>query len=315
MLSRFNSSCLRLLWAILALISGLMLASCAIKPPMQGEGLRSKALPTVTLPNQFAGQSKENGNPSGFAKVDDAWLTQFQDEELNQLVAEALRNSPDIQVIAARRLQAESLINAASGAQYPGINAFGNTGGKAGSSGSGTTGYYIGAGWELDLWGRVRTSIAGASQNARSINADQDAARLSLIGTLTKTAWLARVLQEQARLSNESAAAAQTVSNLTAIREKIGASSQADVSASKLSAAQAKELALSAALARDQALRAVEVLLGRYPDAKPLSTTRLPQLPAPIAPGLPTDLLERRPDIIAAEARVNSAFMPRKKSA
>ena len=308
MLSRFNSSRLRLPFAFSALISSLVLTSCTIKPPMQGEGLRSKALPTVTLPNQFAGQSKENGNPSGFAKVDDAWLTQFQDEELNQLVAEALRNSPDIQVIAARRLQAESLINAASGAQYPGINAFGNTGGKAGSSGSGTTGYYIGAGWELDLWGRVRTSIAGASQNARSINADQDAARLSLIGTLTKTAWLARVLQEQARLSNESAAAAQTVSDLTAIREKIGASSQADVSASKLSAAQAKELALSAALARDQALRAVEVLLGRYPDAKPLSTTRLPQLPAPIAPGLPTDLLERRPDIIAAEARVNSAF-------
>jgi outer membrane protein TolC len=113
----------------------------------------------------------------------------------------------------------------------------------------------------------VRTSIAGANQNARSINADQDAARLSLIATLTKTAWLARVLQEQARLTSESAAAAQTVSDLTAIREKIGASSPADVSASKLSASQAKELALSAALARDQALRAVEVLLGRYPDA------------------------------------------------
>lgn len=306
--SRFNSSHLRPLLATSALISSLVLTSCAIKPLIQGEGLRSKALPTVKIPDQFAMQGKQSGAPSNLVKVDDAWLKQFQDEELNQLVAEALRNSPDIQVIAARRLQAESLINAASGAQYPGINAFGNTGGKAGSSGSGTTGYYIGAGWELDLWGRVRTSIAGASQNARSINADQDAARLSLIATLTKTAWLARVLQEQARLTNESAAAAQTVSDLTAIREKIGASSEADVSASKLAASQAKELALSAALARDQGLRAVEVLLGRYPDAKLLSTTRLPQLPAPIAPGLPTDLLERRPDIIAAEARVNSAF-------
>jgi NodT family efflux transporter outer membrane factor (OMF) lipoprotein len=286
----------------------MMLMSCSIKPPIEGDGLRSKALPTVTFPNQFAGHSKQAGNPSGFAKVDDAWLKQFQDEDLNRLVAEALRNSPDIQVIAARRLQAESLINAASGAQYPGVNAFGNTGGKVGSSGTGLTGYYVGAGWELDLWGRVRTSIAGASQNARSINADQDAARLSLIGTLTKTAWLARVLQEQARLTNESAVAAQTISDLTVIREKIGASSEADVSASKLAASQAKELALSAALARDQALRAVEVLVGRYPDAKPLSITQLPKLPAPVAPGLPTDLLERRPDIIAAEARVNSAF-------
>ena len=308
MLSRFNLSRLRPLLATSALISSLVLASCTIKPPIQGEDLRSKALPTVKVPDQFAMQGKQRGASSNLVKVDDAWLKQFQDEELNQLVAEALRNSPDIQVIAARRLQAESLINAASGAQYPGVNAFGNTGGKVGSSGTGLTGYYVGAGWELDLWGRVRTSIAGASQNARSINADQDAARLSLIGTLTKTAWLARALQEQARLTNQSAVAAQTVSDLTVIREKIGASSAADVSASKLAASQAKELALSAALARDQALRAVEVLVGRYPDAKPLSTTDLPKLPAPVAPGLPTDLLERRPDIIAAEARVNSAF-------
>ena len=212
MQSRLNLFRLLPLLASSALISSLVLTSCAIKPPMQAEVLRSKALPVVKVPDQFAMHGKQSGNSTNLVKVDDAWLKQFQDEELNQLVAEALRNSPDIQVIAARRLQAESLINAASGAQYPGVNAFGNTGGKAGSSGSGTTGYYIGAGWELDLWGRVRTSIAGANQNARSINADQDAARLSLIATLTKTVWLARVLQEQARLTSESAAAAQTVS-------------------------------------------------------------------------------------------------------
>ena len=103
---------------------------------MQGEDLRSKALPAVKVPDQFAMQGKQSGSPTNHVKVDDAWLKQFQDEELNQLVAEALRNSPDIQVIAARRLQAESLINAASGAQYPGVNAFGNTGGKVGSSGT-----------------------------------------------------------------------------------------------------------------------------------------------------------------------------------
>jgi NodT family efflux transporter outer membrane factor (OMF) lipoprotein len=308
MLSCFNSIWRRSLAASSALAICLMLTSCSIKPPIGGDKLRSKALPTATIPNQFAGQSKQNGIPASFVKVDDAWLKQFQDQELNQLVAEALRNSPDMQVIASRRLQAESLIKAASGAQFPGINAIGNTGGQVGSSGTGLTGYYIGAGWELDLWGRVRTSIAGAKQNARAIYADQDAARLSLIATLTKTTWLARTLQEQARLTNESAAAAQIVSDLTAIREKIGASSQADLSTSKLAASQAKELALSTALARDQTLRAVEVLVGRYPDAKPLNTSLIPQLPSPVAPGLPADLLERRPDIIAAEARVNSAF-------
>jgi outer membrane protein TolC len=67
-------------------------------------------------------------------------------------------------------------------------------------------------------------------------------------------------------------------------------------------------LALNAATARDQALRAVEVLLGRYPKAELLKTTSLPALPKPVEPGLPADLLERRPDLLAAEARVNSAF-------
>jgi outer membrane protein TolC len=91
-------------------------------------------------------------------------------------------------------------------------------------------------------------------------------------------------------------------------REKIGASSPAEVSAAIASAAQSKEAEFNAAQTRDQALRAVEVLLGRYPKAQALKTTKLPALPAPISPGLPADLLERRPDLIAAEARVNSAF-------
>jgi NodT family efflux transporter outer membrane factor (OMF) lipoprotein len=210
--------------------------------------------------------------------------------------------------MAARRTQSEALINAAGGSQYPGINAIGNTGSKIGSSGTGLTGFYIGANWEIDLWGRVRTSIAGAKQNSKAINADQEAARLSLIATLAKSVWLARSLQEQAQLAKDNMDAYQKISDLTQVRERIGASSANDVASVKITAAQARELAFNAAMARDQALRAVEVLLGRYPKAEQLKTTSLPALPQPVAPGLPADLLERRPDLIAAEARVNSAF-------
>jgi NodT family efflux transporter outer membrane factor (OMF) lipoprotein len=224
------------------------------------------------------------------------------------LVTEALKNNPDIRVMAARRSQAESLIDAAGGSQYPGVNAIGNVGGKAGSSGSGITGYYIGANWEFDLWGRVRTSVAAAEQNSKAINADQDAARLSLIATLTKSVWIARNLQAQSNLANENAQAATKYAELMQVREKIGASSASEVSAALANAAQSKEAATSAAQTRDQGLRAVEVLVGRYPKAEPLKTTYLPDLPPPVSPGLPADLLERRPDVIAAEARVNSAF-------
>jgi outer membrane protein TolC len=120
--------------------------------------------------------------------------------------------------------------------------------------------------------------------------------------------WLARSLQEQAQLAKENAEASQKISDLTQVREKIGSSSFNDVASTKINAAQAQELALNSALARDQALRAVETLVGRYPKAELLQSTALPALPKPIEPGLPADLLERRPDLIAAEARVNSAF-------
>jgi outer membrane protein, multidrug efflux system len=288
--------------ACISMASTLLLMSCAVNAPIAGKDLRKQALPQLSIPNQFSA-----GANTGF-QLDDAWLKQFNDTELEALVAEALKNHPDVRIIAARRLQAEALIDAAGGAQYPGLGVVGNTGGKVGSSGSGLTGYYIGANWELDLWGRVRTALAGAKENAKALNAEQDAARLSLIGTLTKTVWLARGFQEQARLSQENADAAKRYAQLTEIREQIGASSKNDVAFARTSAAQAHELALISKQARDQSLRAVEILVGRYPQATLLKSTQLPALPPPIASGIPTDILERRPDIIAAEARVNSAF-------
>jgi NodT family efflux transporter outer membrane factor (OMF) lipoprotein len=276
--------------------------SCSVKAPIKGKDLRNQALPQVSVPNQFSAGTKTG------PQLDDAWLKQFNDVELEALVAEALKNHPDIRIIAARRLQAEALMDAAGGAQYPGLGVIGNTGGKVGSSGTGLTGYYIGANWELDLWGRVRTALAGARANARALNAEQDAARLSFIGTLTKTVWLARGFQEQARLAQENADAAKRYAQLTEIREQIGASSKNDVAFARTSAAQSNELALTSRQARDQSLRAVEILVGRYPQGALLKSTQLPNLPPPIAPGIPTDILERRPDIIAAEARVNNAF-------
>lgn len=285
------------------LLSAALLNACTISKVQNSKDLTEKALPNIAIPNQFVAISDTSG-----AQFNEAWLKQFNDSDLNELVAEALNNNPDIQVIAARRSQSISLIDAAGGAQYPGVNAIGNTGSKVGSNGTGLSGYYIGASWELDLWGRVRSSIAGAEQNAKAINADQDAARLSLIATLTKSVWLARNLQEQAQLANDNALAAQKYAELMQIREKIGASSLNEVSTAIASAAQSKEAALNAAQSRDQALRAVEILLGRYPKAQALKTTKLPAIPAPVGAGLPADLLERRLDLIAAEARVNSAF-------
>jgi NodT family efflux transporter outer membrane factor (OMF) lipoprotein len=285
------------------ILGASMIGACTISKIQNSQELTGKSLPSVIVPNRFEANINAHGS-----QIDNAWLKQFNDTELNELVIEALNNNADIRIMAARRKQAESLIDAAGGTQYPGINAIGNMGSKVGSSGSGITGYYIGANWELDLWGRVRSSVASAEQNSRAINADQDAARLSLIATIAKSVWFARHLQDQSNLANENALAAYKYAELMQTREMVGAASLTEVSTALASAAQSKEAAIIATQTRDQSLRAVEVLIGRYPKAQPLKTTLLPALPPPVSPGLPTDLLERRPDLIAAEARVNSAF-------
>ncbi len=91
-----------------ALVFGL--SACAIQDPLTGQALREQSLPKVAIPSQFSTPSI-----SGPA-LDRAWLAQFNDPELNELVAEALQNHPDIRVMAARRLQAQALIDAAGGA-------------------------------------------------------------------------------------------------------------------------------------------------------------------------------------------------------
>lgn len=291
--------------AIISLLGSAILNGCSISSIKNSKELTKQSLPNTFIPEKFQTQSAINANS---VRVDDAWLKQFNDIELNELVAEALKNNPDIQVMAARRTQAQAVIDAASGGQYPGINAIGNAGGNVGASGTGLTGYYIGAHWELDLWGRVRTSIAGAEQNAKALNAQQDAARLSLIATLTKAVWLARGLQEQAALAAENVNASNKYLTLLEVRNRVGASSVNEVANARISAAQNKELALNLAQSQDQSLRSIAILIGRYPKAEKLKTTTLPTLPEPVAPGIPVDLLERRPDVISAEAKVNGAF-------
>ena len=126
-------------------LGSIALGACTISPLKNSKELLDQSLPSASIPEQFQ-SNKVAGKEQ--ANVDDAWLKQFNDPELNALVAEALQNNPSIRIIAARRVQSEALINAAGGSQFPGINAIGNTGSKVGSSGTGLSGFYIGANWE-----------------------------------------------------------------------------------------------------------------------------------------------------------------------
>jgi multidrug efflux system outer membrane protein len=286
------------LWSLAMLAC---LSACAIDDPIKKSDLLKQSLPQLTLPNQYKGQSDQS------VMQGLAWLDAFEDQELTELTKLAFQSAPDLRVFAARRDQAESMMKAVGGSFYPNVGAQAKIGSKLGLDGSGTSGYYIGANWELDLWGRVRASYANAQQNAIAVAAEQESAKLSYVANLAKALWSARVLNLQATTAQESVQFQEKILEHVIQREKIGASSKQDILNAEIALAQAKDLALNLHNASQQQLKTIDVLVGRYPVGTPLKVSYLPKPPKAISTGVPSDLLERRPDILAAAARVDAA--------
>jgi multidrug efflux system outer membrane protein len=283
----------------------LALSACSIGEPIKRSELLDRALSGQNLPGQYKSINNKAQNQGAFQSI--AWVDSFNDPELTELAKLAIQSAPDFRIYAARIDQAEAMMKAVGGSFYPNVGVQGKTGAKMGLDGSGTSGYYVGANWELDLWGRVRASYANAEQNARAIAADQESAKLSFMANLAKTLWSARVLHLQAQVAQESAQHQEKILEHVQQREKVGASSKQDILNSEINLAQAKELAFNLKNASQQNLKTLDVLVGRYPVGTPLKNQGLPNSPSAINAGVPSDLLERRPDIVAAAARVDAA--------
>lgn len=287
----------------------LALSACSIGEPIKRSELLDRALAGQNLPGQYGGTNKQaiNNSVTNQAFQSIAWLESFNDPELTELAKLAIQSAPDFRIYAARLDQAEAMMKAVGGSFYPNVGVQAKTGSKLGLDGTGTSGYYVGANWELDLWGRVRASYANAKENAKAIAADQESAKLSFMANLAKTLWSARVLHLQAQIAQESAEHQEKILEHVKQREKIGASSKQDILTAEINLAQAKELAMNLKNASQQNLKTLDVLVGRYPVGTPLKNHGLPKSPSAINTGVPSDLLERRPDIVAAAARVDAA--------
>jgi NodT family efflux transporter outer membrane factor (OMF) lipoprotein len=289
----------------LSLSLSLVLSACSIGEPIKRSELLDRSLPGQQLPSKYKAGSKAANQQAAFQSI--AWVDSFNDPELTELAKLAIQSAPDFRIYAARLDQAEAMMKAVGGSFYPNVGVQAKTGSKMGLDGSGTSGYYVGANWEIDLWGRVRASYANAEQNARAIAADQESAKLSFMANLAKTLWSARALHLQTQVAQESAQHQEKILEHVRNREKIGASSKQDILSAEINHAQAKELAFNLKNASQQNLKTLDVLVGRYPVGTPLKSVSLPKNPATIDTGVPSDLLERRPDIIAAAARVDAA--------
>jgi outer membrane protein, multidrug efflux system len=284
----------------IAPIVALMLAGCALQPPPPADELRKQALPNTAVPPAWAASADAG-------EVTRGWLATFNDPALEALVSEAVTYNYDLQVAAARVEAAEASARAAGAALYPQLNLIGRGGGKSGDGG-GLNMIGLFANWELDIWGRVRAGRAQAGALYDSAVLDAVYARQSIAALVAKSWFLAREAAVQGAIASEMVAASESLLGLSQDRKRVGNADDFEVATAEASVLGYRDLVLQADIARRNALRAIELLTGRYPAAQIDAGSDLPVISVPVPAGLPSQLLERRPDVGAAERRVAAAF-------
>ena len=284
------------------LLAALAIAGCALNQPPEREALRADALPSVKVPGSWTSKGGEAG------AVRDDWLATFADEQLRALVFEALANNLDLRVAAAGVERAGAYAKQAGSTLYPQVNllASGSFTGSDSGSAFETAGLF--ASWELDLWGRVRSQAAAGSAQYEATAKDAEFARQSIAALVAKSWFLAIEARRQRAIAQDMVAAAESLAALARERQRIGKGDEYDVRLAQASLQGYRDAVLQLQLAEQQASRAIETLVGRYPAGALEAATAFPAYPGPVPAGLPSELLERRLDVAAAERRVAAAY-------
>lgn len=293
--------------ALIPALVSVLLSACAAGP----DYLR----PTVDTPAAF----KELGDwkpAEPREPAADRWWTAFGDPVLDDLQARLEISNQNLRAAEAAYRQALALADAARAGWFPAINASAGATRSASSAATATSGnaparnsFSVGAtvSWELDVWGRIARTVEGADAGLAASAADLAAARLSARATLAQTYFQLRAAERQQALLDASVDAYARALELTRNRYAAGVAGKADVAQAESQLRSTRAAALDASLSRSQYEHAIAVLLGLPPASFTLTPVDVPLPEAPVAVTLPSALLERRPDIAAAERRVAAA--------
>ncbi|MDC4224165.1 MAG: efflux transporter outer membrane subunit [Candidatus Manganitrophus sp.] len=282
---------------LIALIPG-----CSLKRPPGQEELKRKGLPHAAIPEHWttAGSGTEGAVPAD-------WVATFGDDLLNRLVEEALTYNADLRAGAARVEQAAGFVKAAGGELYPAVSVIGK-GSRGLGEGTGINFISAFASWEIDVWGRVRAGRAAAEEQFASEEADYASARQSIAALVARSWFLAVEGLLQERTAREMLESSERLLELTKSKREVGAAGDQDVVLARAETGSLRDSLLKLEQANAQSRRALEVLVGRYPSGEIEVAEMLARITAPVPAGLPSELLERRPDLFAAERRVSAAF-------
>jgi outer membrane protein, multidrug efflux system len=308
---RSSRSMLRLAAGPAAALCCMLLAACAVKPAPSLQEM-TKALPETTkIPEQWKAPLPGDGG-----KVADGWLKSFGDPRLEALAQEAVQNNPSLKAAATQIQMAAGYATQASAALYPISSIPAGAAGKGHFKKSKISGneyisemaLYLNVSWELDFWGKIRSQAAAARENLNATEADVEWGRQSLVALVAKTYYLAAQIDVILRIQERGVELMQQELAILQAKQDVGQVSDQVVAEAKQNLTTAQAALLQTKQAQQDVVRAMEVLLGRYPAAELQAADKLPPLPTTMPAGIPSEILERRPDIYAAEQQVAAAF-------
>jgi multidrug efflux system outer membrane protein len=296
----------------LSLLAVVLPAACLLSGCLVGPNYKR---PDVPAPPSYRGQQ---GAADAASIADLPWWEVFRDETLRALVRAAIANNYDLRVAAARVEQARQAVVQAHSEYLPSVGyEAGLSGGKNESLGNvapsggrrqGTVAAGIAAAWEADVWGRIRRSNEYALARFLGTEQARRGVLLSVVSTVASAYFELLDLDLRLEIAHRNLRAFEETRNLFEERLRGGKASRLETARAEgavaITAATIPDLERQIAIQENQ----IRILLGAAPAAIPRKGTLLEQNILPDVPaGLPSTLLKRRPDVLAAEAAVRAA--------
>ncbi len=274
----------------------------------------------VAAPAQF----KEDGlwkkaQPGTAEVVPEQWWTLFDDPVLNDLQHKLVIGNENLKAAVAQVAGARAALEASRSALFPTLSA-GLSGSRSASPDGNVTNGAINRGptnsvqaslnasWEADLWGKLRLASEGATSTLQATADDLAAARLSAQATLAQSYFSLRTAEAQEALYERSVKSYERFLDMTQARYQSGVAARSDVLQAQTQLRTAQAQLLETRTTRGQLEHAIAVLLGLPPSALEVSRSATLPRPPEVPTLLPSQLLERRPDIAAAQRRVATAY-------
>ena len=306
---------MRVCWLLPAIIVGTfnLLIACTVGP--------NYVRPTTEIPGAYREMEGWKVAQPKDHLTRGAWWEIFDDPQLNALEEQANISNQSVMVAEAQFRQARALVQAARSAYFPTVTvgasytrsqASANVPvipGTTGTSPQPTSNYMVvgDVSWELDLWGRVRRTVEASKASAQASAADLGSARLLIQAELAQDYFLLRVLDGQKQLLDETVDAFQKSLELTKNRYAAGVASKGDVFLADTQLKVTQAQAIDVGVLRAQLEHAIASLIGKPASLFSIAVVPLTVVLPSVPVGVPSELLERRPDIAGAERRVAAA--------